>query len=143
MKTRFALTIALAGTAAGALAAQAIHAQSKPLAYVITEIQVSDPDAYRTEYAPKVAKVIQDAGAKYLARGGKIVTLDGEPPQGRVVVLEFENLAKLDKAVEWRNSAAHKELIPIATNIPKLAHSSSKECRAASDDPHQKRCPFS
>jgi hypothetical protein len=69
--------------------------------------------------------------------------LDGEPPQGRVVVLEFENLAKLDKAVEWRNSAAHKELIPIATNIPKLAHSSSKECRAASDDPHQKQCPFS
>jgi uncharacterized protein (DUF1330 family) len=116
MKTRFALTIALAGTAAGALAAQAIHAQSKPLAYVITEIQVSDPDAYRTEYAPKVAKVIQDAGAKYLARGGKIVTLDGEPPQGRVVVLEFENL---DKALEWRNSAAHKELIPILDKYSK------------------------
>jgi hypothetical protein len=42
------------------------------------------------------------------------VTLDGEPPQGRVVVLEFENL---DKALEWRNSAAHKELIPITRQI--------------------------
>ncbi len=121
MKTRFAfafeLTIAsLAGAVAGALAVPALHAQSNPPAYVITEIQVTDPDAYRTEYAPKIAKVNQDAGARYLARGGKTATFDGAPPQGRVVVLEFENW---DKAIEWRNSAAHKALIPLRDKYSK------------------------
>jgi uncharacterized protein (DUF1330 family) len=117
MKTRFALVIAsFVGAVTGALAVQALHAQSNPPAYVITEIQVTDPDAYRTEYAPKVAKVIQDAGAKYLARGGTTVTLDGEPPRGRVVVLAFENL---DRAQAWRDSAAHKELIPIRDKYSK------------------------
>jgi uncharacterized protein (DUF1330 family) len=111
MKARFALAIAsLAGAAVGALAVQALRAQSNPPAYVITEIQVTDPEAYRTEYAPKIANVNQDAGAKYLVRGGKIVLLDGEPPKGRVVVLAFENL---EKAQEWHNSAAHRALIPM------------------------------
>ena len=119
MKTRFgfALTIAsLAGVLAGAIGVQALHTASNPPAYVITEIQVTDPDAYQAEYAPKIAKVNQEAGARYLARGGKIVILDGAPPQGRVVLLEFENL---DKALAWRNSAAHKELIPLRDKYSK------------------------
>jgi uncharacterized protein (DUF1330 family) len=111
MKMRFALAIAaLAGAAAGALAVQGLHAQASPPAYVVTEIQVTDPGAYQTEYAPKVASMNQDAGVKYLARGGKTVTLDGEPPKGRVVVLVFENM---DKAQEWHNSAAHRALVPM------------------------------
>jgi len=116
VKIRFALTIAFIGAAIGAMAVHALHAQSKPPAYVITEIQVTDPSAYQTEYAPKIAKVNQAAGAKYLARGGKIVTLDGAPPQGRVVVLEFESV---DKALQWRDSAAHKGLVPMRDKYSK------------------------
>ena len=119
MKTHLALALAVAslcGAVAGALAMRALHAKSNPMAFVITEIQVTDPEAYRTEYAPKIAKVNQEAGAIYLARGGKTVTLDGAPPEGRVVVLEFENW---DTAMAWRNSAAHKALIPLRDKYSK------------------------
>jgi hypothetical protein len=40
---------AVAGTVIGALASHVLHAQTKPLAYVISEIDVTDKDAYAKE----------------------------------------------------------------------------------------------
>ena len=54
---------------------------------------------------PLAAKGIQDAGGKYVVRGGKAVSLQGAPPAGRVVITQYESL---DKAQEWWNSPARK-----------------------------------
>ena len=52
----------LAGVAVGAAAVQALHAQAKPPAYVVAEIDVMNPDPYDKEYVPPAAKAIKDGG---------------------------------------------------------------------------------
>ena len=46
MKTHFTVALAmLTGIALGAVAVQGLHAQSKPTVYLITEIDVTNPEA--------------------------------------------------------------------------------------------------
>ena len=72
MKTQYALALALlTGVGIGAAAIQGLHAQAKPVAYVIAEIDVSNQDGYAKEYLPPSSKALLDNGAKYLARGSK------------------------------------------------------------------------
>ncbi len=54
MNTKFKLTLAmLAGAAIGAAAVNGLHAQAKPPLYLVSEIDVTNPEAYGKEYAPK------------------------------------------------------------------------------------------
>ena len=106
MKRTIALGLAiLAGTALGAAAVQTLHAQAKPMGYVIAENVVNDQDGYTKDFVPAISKTIQDAGGKFLARGGKTVSIHGAPPPPRVVVLQFESM---DKALAWANSPTTK-----------------------------------
>lgn len=99
MQTRLKMGLAMfAGFGFGALAVEALHAQATPLAYVISEIEVTNPEAYRTEYLPLAQKALHASGQKMLAAGGKTVALSGEPPKSRVVVSIFENLSKAQAA---------------------------------------------
>jgi uncharacterized protein (DUF1330 family) len=92
MKTKYALAASLlAGAAIGAAAVQTLHAQAKPPAYVITDADVSNGEAYTKDYLPLVRKAFLEGGAKYLASNGKTVTFAGEPPK-HVAILAFENL---------------------------------------------------
>ena len=108
MKVRYLVPLATlaAGIGIGSVAVNTLRAQAKPPAYVIVEIDVANQDAYAKEYAPTAGKILQDAGAKYLARAGKTVAIDGEPPKSRVVVLAFDNI---DKAQAAYSSAAYRE----------------------------------
>jgi uncharacterized protein (DUF1330 family) len=99
MRTQYTIALAvLAGVGLGAAAVQGLHAQAKPMAYVIAEIEVTDQDRYVKEYLPVVRKALVDAGAKYLAAGGKTASLQGDPPRSRVVVIAFENFEKAQAA---------------------------------------------
>ncbi len=106
MQAKYTVALAMIGSfALGAAAVQGLHAQSKPPAYVIAEINVTNKDGYVKEFLPLISKVIQDHGGKYVVRGGKAVALQGAPPAGRVVVTRYESL---DKAQEWWNSPERK-----------------------------------
>ena len=95
MKQYFGLGLAmLAGTVIGAAAVTGLHAQAKPPAYAVVEIDVSNQDAFLKEYAPVAGKAITAGGGKYLARGGKNVSIDGAPPTPRTVIIAFESLEK-------------------------------------------------
>src|SRR5262249_14960322 len=75
---RFAVALAAAGSfALGAAAMHGLYAQAKPLAYVIAEIEVSNVDAYAKEFIPSAAKAIEDAGGKFIVRGGKTKSFMG------------------------------------------------------------------
>jgi uncharacterized protein (DUF1330 family) len=63
-----------------------------PKGYVMAEITVTDPEVYK-QYAAAVAPIVAKLGGKYLVRGGQTVTEEGEPPNGRIVVIEFDDLA--------------------------------------------------
>lgn len=107
MKSRYIGAITLSvGIGTGALAVHSLHAQGKPPAYVIAEIEVSNPDAYAKEYLPAAGKILQEAGAKYIVRGGKTVSIEGEPPKSRVVVFVYDNIEKAQAAY---SSAAYRE----------------------------------
>jgi uncharacterized protein (DUF1330 family) len=102
MKTHFKVAIALvAGAAIGGAAIQGLHAQSTPKAYVVTEIDIINQEA-QNAYLPKVGEVIKSTGGTYLARGGKIVALEGEAPK-RVTIVVYDSL---EKAQASRNSPA-------------------------------------
>ena len=102
MKTEYTVALSmLAGIAVGAVAIQELHAQSTPKAYVVTEIEVINQEA-QNAYLPKVGEVIKTTGGTYLARGGKIVALEGEAPK-RVTIVAYDSL---EKAQASRNSPA-------------------------------------
>lgn len=116
MKTHFAVALSMfAGAALGAAAIQGLHAQAKPPAYVIVEVDVADQNAYVKEYAPLAQKAMRDAGAKYLALApAKTVSFDGEPPKSRVGLIAFENI---DAAKAAFTSPAYKQARTIGEKL--------------------------
>jgi uncharacterized protein (DUF1330 family) len=78
-------------------------------AYVIAEVEVTDPEAYKL-YADKAPGVTLPAGGKYLARAGHVECFEGEPPCSRIVVIEFENL---EKARAFYYGKAYQEIVPL------------------------------
>jgi uncharacterized protein (DUF1330 family) len=103
MKANFKVAIALvAGAAIGGAAIQGLHAQATAKAYVVTEIEVTNQEAQQA-YIPKVGEVIKSTGGTYLARGGKIVALEGSETPKRVTIVVYDSL---EKAQASRNSPA-------------------------------------
>ena len=84
----------LAGFALGAVAVPRLHAQAGPPAYVISEIEVRDADAYAREYVPLANRALAESGQRRLASGGRTVSLSGAPPASRIVVSVFDSLEK-------------------------------------------------
>jgi len=107
------ITLGLAmivSAALGAAVVQTLHAQAKPPAYNVAEITIKDQDGYNKEYLPLVTKAITDAGGKFIVRGGKTISYEGAAPAPRVIVVQFENLDKLQALY---NSALYKEAIAV------------------------------
>src|SRR5262245_65075337 len=78
--TPVASVATLAGIAIGRVAVQALHAQAKPRAYVVIEIDVVNQDAFFKEFVPVAVKTIMDQGGKFLARGDALVNIEGPGP---------------------------------------------------------------
>ena len=109
MKIQHVLASAsLLGVALQTAGLQGLYAQAKPPAYVITEIDVTDAEAFR-EYAPRVQPSFAPFGGRYLVRGGDTRSLAGEAPT-RVVVLAFDSM---ERAQAWYASSGYEVLKPL------------------------------
>lgn len=64
-----------------------------PKAYLIAEIEVVNPEPYRV-YVAAAGPLVEAYGGKYLVRGGPSEALEGAPPAGRLVVVEFPSMAE-------------------------------------------------
>ena len=118
MKTTYIVALSIwAGVAVGAAAVQALHAQAKPPAYVVAEIDVADAESFDKEYVPPAAKAITDGGGKYLVRGGETVAFYGEPPKPRIAVMVFESMEKARAAF---NSSAFTEAKKVGDKYAKF-----------------------
>lgn len=73
-------------------------------AYWIGRVQVTDEAAYG-EYAKRAGPAIEQHGGRFLARGGKFVTMEGDE-MPRNVLIEFPSL---DQAVACYNSKEYQE----------------------------------
>jgi uncharacterized protein (DUF1330 family) len=99
----------LAGAALGAAGVSALYARAKAPVYLVTEIDVSNAEAYSKEFAPKAQASIKAAGGgKIVALGGSggvgakaIVALEGAAPK-RADIQQWESMDALNK---WYNGA--------------------------------------
>jgi uncharacterized protein (DUF1330 family) len=107
MRTCYLIGLSLvAGAALGAAAVQGLHAQARPLAYVVGEINVTDPEGFKKDFGPIARKALAEApGYRALVLGGKVVPIQGDAPKARVIINVFDNM---DAAVQAYNSPDFK-----------------------------------
>ena len=61
-------------------------------AYFIVDVNVTDQDTYTT-YTTQVPPIVKQYGGRFLVRGGKSETLEGDWRPSRLVVLQFDDVA--------------------------------------------------
>lgn len=59
-----------------------------PAAYLIVEMNITDPERYK-EYMARAPQAVKAAGGEYLVRGGRHETLEGDWQPHRVAMLRF------------------------------------------------------
>jgi len=77
--------------------------------YIIVDVKVTHPEAYEG-YKASVPATLAAYGGKFIVRGGRAETLEGDWEPNRIVVVEFESV---EKAKAWWSSedyAAPKQL---------------------------------
>jgi uncharacterized protein (DUF1330 family) len=78
-------------------------------AYVIGEIEVTDPALYE-DYRKQVLAVVTQYGGRFIVRGGKLEPLEGGWSPKRVVALEFPSM---EQARKWYGSPEYAPLIAL------------------------------
>jgi uncharacterized protein (DUF1330 family) len=79
-------------------------------AYLLADIEVTDPVRYEN-YKKLAPPAIAKYGGRYLARGGEIAVLEGDRQPGRVVILEFPDVATAKRfyaSPEYRAARAER-----------------------------------
>ena len=94
----------LAGVALGSMLSAAPRAQKAPIAYYMAEIDVKDVEADKRVLA-KFPAPAEAFGGRYLARGGKSIAFNGDPPR-RLILVQFDSL---DAIRAWREAAVTKQ----------------------------------
>jgi uncharacterized protein (DUF1330 family) len=116
MKSTLKLVISLlAGIAIGGAALNGLHAQAKPPAFTIAEIEVTDPTGFQ-DFAKRNGAGMTAAGGRVLALRGRIVTSEGTPPKG-IALIAWDSL---DQATEYFNSPTFNVLIPLRDKSAKV-----------------------
>jgi uncharacterized protein (DUF1330 family) len=124
MKAKVTLIIALfMGIAIGTTGTEVIRAQqaTTPPAYIIAEIEKKDPSKVEDpgalqKYIDEVPKTLAAFGARYVVRGAKVQTLEGDAPKGAYVVIAFDSV---EKARGWYYSPPYEAIKPLRQNSTK------------------------
>jgi uncharacterized protein (DUF1330 family) len=127
MNTNFKIALAVvAGAALGAAAMQGLHAQAKPKAYSVAEIEVLN-DTALAAYIPLVTAAIKAGGGRnFNTAGGRINARVGEAPK-RVSIIEWDSL---EQAQAFLDSAAYKNLAPQQNRAEKFTRAYLVEATA-------------
>lgn len=72
-------------------------------AYIIVEIEVTDPARYE-DYKTRAAATVADYGGSYVVRGGIAEVLEGDWQPKRIVVLRFDSV---ERAKAWWSCAEY------------------------------------
>ena len=112
-KLGMALAIGVAIGAAGAAGIRAGQAKAAP-GYLLAEIEVTDIPTMQ-KYGAKMPETLAAYNTQYVIRGGKTISLEGEPPKS-IVMLQFESL---EKAKAWYDSPEYQAIKPIRQSAAK------------------------
>ena len=78
-------------------------------AYVIGDIEVTDPAAFQ-EYRNRLGATIEQYGGRFVIRGGRVNSKEGDWQPHRLLMLEFPSF---EQAERWYNSSEYRPLIAI------------------------------
>ncbi len=109
---RGAAVVVVVGLAAAAVVR---GAQSAPKAYLLVQVEVTNPQQYG-EYAKLSPAIIEKFGGRFLARGGRSATLEGPRAPGRVVVIEFPSYERAQAFYESPEYTAARKVRAGAAN---------------------------
>ena len=84
-------------------------------AYLVADIEVTDADGFK-EYVAGSRPTVEQYGGRYLIRGAKTRTIEGDVAPNRFVVLEFPDMAALDR---WYESDEYRSLREIRQRTAK------------------------
>jgi uncharacterized protein (DUF1330 family) len=84
-------------------------------AYVLVDIDITDSVEYEL-YRKLAYPVIAEFGGKYLVRGGTTEIREGNWKLNRLVIVEFENLAR---AREWYDSKEYRPALDVISRCGK------------------------
>jgi uncharacterized protein (DUF1330 family) len=120
MKTHYKFALAvLVSLSLGAAGGRAIHAQQTNTApvYLISEADTITDLATIKEYGAKVGDTLAPFNGHYhfIVAGGKAQSLEGEAPQG-IVVIAFDSA---EQAHAWYDSPAYQAIKPIRQSATK------------------------
>lgn len=74
-------------------------------AYVLAEVEITNPEGYK-EYTAHVPATITQYGGRFLTRGGFTETLEGDWPKVRRVIIEFPSM---EAARKWWDSPEYEK----------------------------------
>jgi uncharacterized protein (DUF1330 family) len=94
---------------AGSLCRSTLKTEGKMPAYIIAEVEVTNPAGYES-YRPLAGASVAQYGGKFLVRGGKSELVEGSPAPARMVVIEFADTAA---AKRWYDSPEYQEALKI------------------------------
>ncbi len=78
-------------------------------AYAIVKATITDAERFK-DYVAGTPALLEKYGARFLVRGGDVVTLEGEQENRRVVVIEYPSK---QVALEFYHSEEYADLLKI------------------------------
>ncbi len=106
----------LAGAVIGASGVQGLHAQAKLPVYHVSEIEVTNVEAYNKEFVPLARASIKKYGGRLVAGGTHVFSIRGEPPKPRVAIGVWESL---DQAKTRYDSPEYADALKIGDKYAK------------------------
>ena len=77
-------------------------------AYLLLQVDIADSEAYKA-YATETPRIIQQYGGRFIVRGGDPEALEGELPASRVVLVEFDDRAAVQR---FYRSPEYQRVLP-------------------------------
>jgi uncharacterized protein (DUF1330 family) len=90
-------------------------------AYIIAEVEVTDPETYQS-YRAQTPGVVARYGGRFIVRGGAAETLEGEGQPGRIVDLavarRFYESPEYQAIIGIRHRAANSRIVLVEGHPP-------------------------
>ena len=78
-------------------------------AYVVADIRVTNTEGYQA-YLSAISPVVKKHGGIYIARAGRTMSVEGAPPSGRIVIIEFPSFAAAEAFESSQEALAASEI---------------------------------
>jgi uncharacterized protein (DUF1330 family) len=76
-------------------------------AYYVIDVRINDPERIKP-YQLAVEKTFTAYGGKLIVAPGQVDPLEGDAPQGKIVILQFPSM---EQAHAWHDSPAYQAII--------------------------------